>query len=120
MGNTYKCFPGRAALVVADPTNWLLNGIVHTGQALPGGGRHRILRRRSERAHTASIEVLFHSPVVCGTTHQRDFADAVYYTTPSGAGVFGKWHPRDWVCGMDPYCTGPPQTGHAAPLSSTQ
>jgi hypothetical protein len=27
---------GRAPLVVANPTNWMLNGLVHTGQALPG------------------------------------------------------------------------------------
>jgi hypothetical protein len=23
---------------------------------------------------------------------------------------------QDWVCGMDPYCTGPAQTGHVAPI----
>jgi N,N-dimethylformamidase beta subunit-like protein len=61
------------------------------------------------------LEVLFHSPVVCGTTHQHDFADAVYYTAPSGAGVFESGT-QDWVCGMDPYCTGPAQAGHVAPI----
>ena len=44
-----------------------------------------------------------------------NFADAVYYTTPSGAGVFESGT-HDWVCGMDPYCTGPAQAGHFAPI----
>jgi hypothetical protein len=57
--------------------------------------------------------VLFHSPVICGTTHHHDFADAIYYTTTSGAGVFESGT-QDWVCGMDPYCTGPAQAGHVA------
>ena len=35
VGNTYKCFPGRADLVVADPANWMLHGIVHPGQHYP-------------------------------------------------------------------------------------
>ena len=61
------------------------------------------------------LEVLFHSPVLCGTTHQHDFADAVYYTTTSGAGVFESGT-QDWVCGMDPHCTGPAQAGHVAPI----
>ena len=61
------------------------------------------------------MEVLFHSPVECGTTHHREFADTIYYTTPTGAGVFESGT-QDWVCGMDPYCTGPAQAGHVAPL----
>ena len=44
-----------------------------------------------------------------------DFADAVYYTAQSGAGVFESGT-QDWVCGMDPYCTGPAQAGHVAPI----
>ena len=47
------------------------------------------------------MEVLFHSPVVCGTTQQHEFSDAVYYTTPSGAGVFSSGT-QGWVCGLDP------------------
>jgi hypothetical protein len=115
VGNTYKCFPGRAALVVADPTNWLLNGLVHAGQALPGVVGIEYSGVDLNAPTPRPIQVLFHSPVVCGTTHQHDFADAIYYTTPSGAGVFESGT-QDWVCGMDPYCTGPAQTGHVAAL----
>ena len=115
VGNTYRCFPGRAALVVADPTNWLLNGLVHAGQTLPGVVGIEYSGVDLDAPTPRPIEVLFHSPVVCGTTHQHDFADVVYYTAPSGAGVFESGT-QDWVCGMDPYCTGPAQTGHVAPL----
>jgi len=115
VGNTYKCFPGRAPLVAVDPSNWLLAGIVHDRQALPGvvGIEYSGVDLSAPTPHP--LEVLFHSPVVCGTTHQHDFADAVYYTAPSGAGVFESGT-QDWVCGMDPYCTGPAQAGHVAPI----
>ena len=115
VGNTYRCFPGRAAMVAADPGNWLLTGIVRTGQALPGVVGIEYSGVDLDAPTPRPIEVLFHSPVVCGTTHQHDFADAVYYTTPSGAGVFESGT-QDWVCGMDPFCTGPAQSGHVAPL----
>ncbi len=115
VGDTYRCFPGRAALVASDPGNWLLAGIVHTGQALPGVVGIEYSGVDLDAPTPRPIEVLFHSPVVCGTTHQHDFADAVYYTTPSGAGVFESGT-QDWVCGMDPFCTGPAQAGHVAPL----
>jgi hypothetical protein len=115
VGNTYKCFPGRAALVVADPTNWMLTGIVHAGQTLPGVVGIEYSGVDLNAPTPRPLDVLFHSPVICGTTHQHDFADAIYYTTPSGAGVFESGT-QDWVCGMDPYCTGPAQAGHVAPI----
>jgi hypothetical protein len=115
VGNTYKCFPGRAPLVVADPTSWMLNGLVHQGQALPGVVGIEYSGVDLDAPTPRPIQVLFHSPVVCGTTRQHDFADTIYYTTPSGAGVFESGT-QDWVCGMDPYCTGPAQSGHVAPI----
>jgi hypothetical protein len=115
VGNTYKCFPGRAALVAADPTNWILDGLVHGHQALPGVVGIEYSGVDLNAPTPRPIDVLFHSPVQCGTTHRHDFADAVYYTTPSGAGVFESGT-QDWVCGMDPYCTGPAQAAHVAPI----
>lgn len=115
VGNTYRCFPGRAALVAADPGNWLLTGIVRTGQALQGVVGIEYSGVDLDAPTPRPIEVLFHSPVECGTTKRREFADAVYYTTPSGAGVFESGT-QDWVCGMDPFCTGPAQAGHVAPI----
>lgn len=115
VGNTYRCFPGRAALVAADPANWMLDGVVRAGQALPGVVGIEYSAVDLAAPTPRPIEVLFHSPVICGTTHHRDFADAIYYTTPSGAGVFASGT-QDWVCGMDPTCTGPAQAGHVAPI----
>ena len=114
VGNTYKCFPGRAALVVADPDQLDAHGIVHPAKRCPAWS-DRVLRRRPRRAHPPPDRGAVPLPRLCGTTHQHDFADAVYYTTPSGAGVFESGT-QDWVCGMDPYCTGPAQTGHVAPI----
>src|SRR3954453_15851415 len=59
------------------------------------------------------MQVLFHSPVLCGTTKKHEFSDAVYYTTPSGAGVFStppsgpgvfSSGTQGWVCGLAPAC----------------
>jgi hypothetical protein len=55
------------------------------------------------------IEVLFHSPVTC--TGHRQFSDAAYYTTPSGAGVFATGT-SSWICGLVPECTFHPQDQH--------
>jgi hypothetical protein len=102
-GNYYSCFPGRADLVVADPGSWLLQGIVDEGEKLPGVVGIEYAKVNLSVPTPRPIQVLFHSPVVCGTTHQREFSDAVYYTTPSGAGVFSSGT-QDWVCGLDPAC----------------
>ena len=112
VGNTYKCFPGRAALVAADPANWLLSGIVTPARSCPAWSASSTRGSTSTRPRPRPIEVLFHSPVVCGTTHQHDFSDAVYYTTASGAGVFESGT-QDWVCGLDPP-PDPRQAGHVA------
>ena len=71
-------------MVAVDPGNWLLSGVVTQGQVLP-----RLIGNEYERVDLRvptprPIEVLFHSPVTCGGTH--DFADASYYTTPEWRG----------------------------------
>jgi hypothetical protein len=48
------------------------------------------------------MEVLFHSPVTC--TGHRQFSDAGYYTTTSGAGVFASGT-SSWICGLVLECT---------------
>src|SRR3954454_20141265 len=64
VGNTYRCFPGRAALVVADPTNWMLNGLVRAGQTLPGVVGIEYSGVDLNAPTPRPIQVLFHSPVV--------------------------------------------------------
>jgi hypothetical protein len=102
-GNYYSCFPGRADLVAADPGNWLLQGIIGAGEKLTGAVGIEYAKVNLTVPTPRPIEVLFHSPVVCGTTKQHEFSDAVYYTTPSGAGVFSAGT-QGWVCGLDPAC----------------
>jgi hypothetical protein len=105
VGGYYSCFPGRADLVATDAGNWLLDGIVGDGERLPGVVGIEYSKVNLSVPTPRPIEVLFHSPVTCGTTHRNEFADSTYYTTPSGAGVFSSGT-QDWVCGMDPGCKG--------------
>jgi hypothetical protein len=121
-GNYYSCFPGRADLVAADPGNWLLQGIVGEGEKLPGVVGIEYAKVNLTVPTPRPIEVLFHSPVVCGTTKKHEFADATYYTTPSGAGVFSSGT-QDWVCGLDPACPnsrGNPRVAQALTAISTR
>ena len=105
VGGYYSCFPGRADLVVSNPTNWLLTGIVQPGERLPGIVGIEYAKINLTVPTPRPIEVLFHSPVICGTTKRKDFSDVSYYTAASGAGVFSSGT-QDWVCGMDPACRG--------------
>ena len=113
VGGYYSCFPGRADLVVAEPKNWLLDGIVKDGEKLPGVVGIEYAKVNLSVPTPRPMEVLFHSPVTCGTTHRDEFSDATYYTTPSGAGVFSTGT-QDWVCGMDPACKGGGNGGRVA------
>jgi hypothetical protein len=113
LGNYYHCNPAHADLVVADQGSWLLAGIVHNGQKLPGLVGNEYESVDLSVPTPRPIQVLFHSPVTC--QGRPDFADVTYYTVPSGAGVFSagtQW----WICALDQNC---PQdnrdaTAHAA------
>src|SRR5215470_4003179 len=101
LGNYYQCNPAHADLVVVDADNWLLRGIVHDGQRLPGLVGNEYERVDLEVPTPRPIEVLFHSPVTC---HGRpDFADVSYYTTSSGAAVFSTGT-QYWICALAPSC----------------
>src|SRR4051794_9753927 len=101
LGNFYECNPVQADMVAADQGNWLLSGIVSDGQVLPGMIGNEYERVDLRVPTPRPIEVLFHSPVTCGG--RPDFADATYYTTPSGAAVFSAGT-QYWICGLEPAC----------------
>jgi hypothetical protein len=105
LGNYYQCNPVHGDLVAADDTHWLLTGIVRNGQKLPGLVGNEYERVDLTVPTPRPIEVLFHSPVTC--RGRADFADASYYTTPSGAAVFSAGT-QYWICALDPGC---PQDG---------
>lgn len=102
LGAFYQCNPVRADLKVADETNWLLTGIVHDGQRLPGLVGNEYERVDLSVPTPRPIEVLFHSPVTC--QGRPDFADTSYYTVPSGAAVFAAGT-QYWICALGPHCT---------------
>jgi hypothetical protein len=76
-----------ADMVIADADTWMFAGTdVTDGQRWPG-----LVQREFDRVNTtmptpSSIQVLARSPVVCRGA--ASYSDMVYYTTPSGAGVF--------------------------------
>jgi len=101
LGNFYQCNPVQGDMVVADPANWLLSGIVTPGQKFAGLVGNEYEGVDLSVPTPRPIEVLFHSPVTC--QHRPGFADATYYTTPSGAAVFSAGT-QYWICGLDPRC----------------
>jgi hypothetical protein len=121
-GNYYSCFPGRADLVAANPDNWLLQGILGPGEKLTGAVGIEYAKVDLSVPTPRPMQVLFHSPVLCGTTKKHEFSDAVYYTTPSGAGVFSSGT-QGWVCGLDPACPdshGNPRVARALTAITTE
>ncbi|MDI2127010.1 N,N-dimethylformamidase beta subunit family domain-containing protein [Yinghuangia seranimata] len=101
-GTLYQCFPGNASFVVWDPDAWVFAGTgVRRGSAftgLVGVEYDRVVR---DPAPPQPLQVLSHSPVTCGG--KADFANASYYTVPSGAGVFSTGTMR-WVCALGSGC----------------
>ena len=86
-GVFYQCNPVKADMVVAQPDSWLFAGTgVKAGDKLASLVGSEYDQVTPSVPTPRPIEVLFHSPVTC--TGHRQFADAAYYTTPSGAGVF--------------------------------
>ena len=86
-GAFYECNPVSADMVITDPTSWLFAGVGATeGMHVPGlvGAEYDRVNPAAPTPHP--IEVLAHSPVRCRGV--PSFADAAYYSTPSGAGVF--------------------------------
>jgi hypothetical protein len=104
LGNFYRCNPASADMVAVDPSNWLLEGLVTQGERLPGLIGNEYERVDLNVPTPRPIEVLFHSPVRCGG--RPDFADATYYSAPSGAGVFSAGT-QYWICGLEASCHGP-------------
>jgi hypothetical protein len=86
-------------MVAVDPGNWLLSGVVRPGQVLPGLVGNEFESVDLDVPTPRPIEVLFHSPVTCQGRHW--FADATYYTAPSGAAVFSAGT-QYWIGALDP------------------
>lgn len=97
IGNFYEANPVDADMVVADDAAWVFDGSgLRNGDRLPRLVGNEYDRVTPEVPTPGDIQVLFHSPVVC--KGRRSFADATWYTAPSGAGVFSvgtfRWIPQ--------------------------
>ncbi len=103
-GTFYECNPVQTDMVAVDPHNWLLSGVAGAGEHLRGLVGSEFDRVDPAEPTPRPIEVLFHSPVVCRGA--RTFADAAYYTTSSGAGVFDSGT-SSFVCALQPGDCGP-------------
>jgi hypothetical protein len=112
LGDLYECNPVDAAGVVVDPAAWLFAGTgVRAGSPLPGLVGPEYDRVQVGAPRPAGVQLLLHSPVRC--RGRASFADATYYTAPSGAGVFDTGT-SSWVCQLDAVCAG----GRRSPLTA--
>jgi hypothetical protein len=116
-GAYYQCNPAQADMVAAQDDSWLLAGTgIRVGDRLP----HLVGAEYDQVTPSAPtprpIEVLFHSPVTC--TGHRQFSDAAYYTTGSGAGVFDSGT-SSWICGLVLDCTFHPKDQHLVDVITT-
>ena len=102
-GVFYECNPVSAPYVVFDPKNWIFAGTrVRKGTSFPGLVGPEYDRVNPAVPFPRPLEVLAHSPLVCGGVHSH--SDSAYYTVASGAGVFAAGTMR-WVCAMRvPHC----------------
>lgn len=103
-GAYYQCNGVKGDLTAVDDTSWLTRGLVAVGQRLPGmlGDEYdQVVRGVPE---PGPLEVLFHSPLTC--RGRRGAADAVYYSTPTGAGGFDAGT-SSFVCALAAQCAQP-------------
>jgi len=102
-GAFYECNPVSAPYVVYDPRSWIFAGTgAREGESFPGMVGPEYDRLNPQVRYPKPMQVLAHSPLTCDGT--GTFSDTVYYTTPSGAGVFASGTMR-WVCAMrGPHC----------------
>ncbi|HET8960736.1 N,N-dimethylformamidase beta subunit family domain-containing protein [Nocardioides sp.] len=104
-GMMYECYPVDTDYVVASPGWWGFRGAgVTRGDRIPG-----LVGPEADRVYpTGSLprpmQILSHSPYSCGGVSTA--AESVYYTAPSGAGVFNAGTLR-WGCAMVDRCERP-------------
>jgi hypothetical protein len=104
-GVLYECYPVDADYVVASPRWWGFAGTgVRKGTAIAGLVGGEADRVYPDRATPHPLQILSHTAYSCrgdATTSQ-----SVYYTVPSGAGVFTAGTLR-WGCALVDLCDRP-------------
>jgi hypothetical protein len=101
-GDFYECNPVSDPYVVYDPSSWIYAGTgVRRGTSFANLVGVEYDRVNPSVPFPRPLQVLAHSPVVCGGTASH--ADTSYYTVPSGAGVIDVGTMR-WVCALTSTC----------------
>jgi hypothetical protein len=104
-GMMYECYPVDAPFVVTSPSWWGFRGTgVKTGAAFPGLVGPEADRIYLNARTPRPMEVLSHASYSCRGVPTS--AQAVYYTTRSGAGVFNAGTLR-WGCALVDRCEHP-------------
>jgi hypothetical protein len=105
IGMQYECYPVDVDYVVVSPKWWGFAGTgFRYGDRAPGLVGPEADRVYPDRQLPRPLQVLSHTPYDCrGATTS---AQSVYYTTPSGSGVFTAGTLR-WGCAMIDSCERP-------------
>jgi hypothetical protein len=103
-GTLYESNPTNADFVVASPDAWMFAGTgAAKGTSFPGLVGIEYDRLNPDSPVERPIQVLSHSPLTCRGVNS--YADSVYYTHSSGAGVFNTGTMR-WVGSFNPAAFG--------------
>ncbi|PVG81394.1 hypothetical protein DDE18_18065 [Nocardioides gansuensis] len=105
LGMQYECYPVDADYVVVSPRWWGFRstGVSH-GDRVPGLVGPEADRVYPDRALPRPLQILSHTSYDCRGVSTT--AQSVYYTTPSGAGVFTAGTLR-WGCSLVDRCDRP-------------
>ncbi len=91
----YECYPASGSYTVEDPSFFLFAGTgAERGYTYPGLVGIEVDRAYPGRATPRPLQVVAKSPTTCRSA--RTVSTSVYYTVPSGAGVFSTGTMR-WV-----------------------
>jgi hypothetical protein len=105
LGMQYECFPVDVDLVVVTPGWWGFEGTgVARGDRIPGLIGPEADRVYPDATLPRPLQVLGHTPYDCRGVATS--AQTIYYTAPSGAGVFNAGTLR-WGCALVDRCERP-------------
>ncbi|MDA8278358.1 MAG: hypothetical protein M0Z45_09235 [Actinomycetota bacterium] len=106
-GLQYQCNPVNAPMVVVNPNSWIFAGtLARFGTTIPHLIGSEFDQYLPYAPHPSNVEILSHSPLLCRNVPY--FSDMVYYSTPSGGGVFSTGT-NYWVVTLQGGC--PPFAG---------
>ncbi len=105
IGMMYECYPVDEDYVMVSPGWWGFHGTgFGRGERVPGLVGPEADRVYPDRTLPRPLQILAHTPYSCRGTMTS--AQSVYYSTPSGAGVFSAGTLR-WGCALVDRCDRP-------------